>query len=59
MSTMNSNKAFAGAGVTFVSAIFEHYVPSIPTELLVMGTALLTGAVIHYVPNKAKKVKAS
>ena len=55
---MNSNKAFAGAGVTFLSAVLKALAPDIPTEILVMGTALATGAAIHYVPNREKKVKA-
>ena len=57
MSSMNSNKAFAGASVTFLSAILKHIAPDIPNEILVMGTALATGAAIHYMPNKDKKVK--
>ena len=58
MAAMNSNKAFAGAGVTFISAILKYIAPDIPNELLAMGTALATGFAIHYVPNREKKVKA-
>ena len=54
---MNSNKAFAGAGVTFLSAILKYLAPDIPNELMVMGTAFATGAAIHYVPNREKKQK--
>ncbi len=55
---MNSNKAIAGAFVTFLSAILKALAPDIPSELMIMGTALATGAAIHYVPNKPKKAKA-
>ena len=49
---MKSAKALAAVGVTFLIALVEHFVPSLPKELIVSCGMFISALAVYWIPNK-------
>ena len=49
---MKSAKALVAVAVPFLVAVVKQIAPNLPTELLVLGGAFLSGVAVYFIPNK-------